>query len=384
AIIVNPAIAESALTHADSAGQSKATSPGAQDGNAFLSDVLDLVLTMDWSRKVKYSLLAALCARINVLDMLTGHTDILTSCLETMAQVTMASRAGQLLTALLSRAADDIRCAREQAPDGEEEEAAALRVETAHMALWKEPVTAALCRDDDTSRRMLTQQLLPALFEALPRIVSEILKALTELKHAGTGDSTLGHVERARQQQTLDACRQHALIVVLKVARSLDIITIDRVVRMDTAGSSMTSSVLEMLNQAVYHPDWTVRGDMLGLLCESRKLSTPLDAVESELLFKLLRVSANAPSADFRQQQQGALTTLASRLVTVATHSERVVATGRPPVPSQKLRHRERARRADAVARGKAEGKSEEQVLRELGVLSQAEMVAQAKVELEN
>ncbi|KAJ2173288.1 hypothetical protein EV181_007425, partial [Coemansia sp. RSA 532] len=226
--------------------------------------------------------------------------------------------------------------------------------------------------------------LLPALFEALPRIVSEILKALTELEHAGTGDSTLGHVERARQQQTLDACRQHALIVVLKVARSLDIITIDRVVRMDTAGSSMTSSVLEMLNQAVYHPDWTVRGDMLGLLCESRKLSTPLDAVESELLFKLLRVSANAPSADFRQQQQGALTTLASRLVTVATHSERVVATGRPPVPSQKLRHRERARRADAVARGKAEGKSEEQVLRELGVLSQAEMVAQAKVELEN
>ncbi|KAJ2563687.1 hypothetical protein GGH12_002455 [Coemansia sp. RSA 1822] len=383
AIIANPVIAESALTHTDSAGQSKAASPGAQDGNAFLSDVLDLVLTMDWSRKVKYSLLAALCARINVLGMLTGHSDILTSCLETMAQVTMASRAGQLLTALLSRAADDIRCAREQAPEGEEE-AEALRVETEHMALWKEPVTAALCRDDDTSRRMLTQQLLPALFEALPRIVSEILKALTELEHAGTGVSTLGHAERARQQQTLDACRQHALIVVLKVARSLDIITIDRVVRMDTAGSSMTSSVLEMLNQAVYHPDWTVRGDMLGLLCESRKLFTPLDAVESELLFKLLRVSANAPSADFRQQQQGALTTLASRLVTVATHSDRVVATGRPPVPSQKLRHRERARRADAVARGKAEGKSEEQVLRELGVLSQAEMVAQAKVELEN
>ncbi|KAJ2823252.1 hypothetical protein IWW50_003859, partial [Coemansia erecta] len=388
AIIVNPAIAECALDHGESASHhtaaAAAAAMSAQDGNAFLSDVLDLVLTMDWSRKVKYSLLAALCTRINVLELLRTHGDILTSCMETMAQVTMASRAGILLTALLGGATEDIRIAREQSPD--DAEVAALRVETAHMALWVAPVTAALCRDDDTSRRMLTQQLLPALFTALPRIVSEILGALTELRHPEPAGSELGHAAhlQQQQQQTLDECRQHALIVVLKVARSQDIISIERVANMDTQGSSMTSSsVLEMLNQAVYHPDWTVRGDMLGLLCESRKLSTPLSSIEYDLLFKLLRVSANAPSADFRQQQYGALTTLASRLVTVATHADRVVTTGKPPVPSQKLRHRERARRAEAVARGRAEGKSEEQVLRELGILSQDEMVAQARVVLE-
>ncbi|KAJ2358105.1 hypothetical protein H4S01_006362, partial [Coemansia sp. RSA 2610] len=142
-------------------------------------------------------------------------------------------------------------------------------------------------------------------------------------------------------------------------------------------------SMLDMLNQAVFHPDLSVRGDMLGLLCESRKLATPLSDTEYDLLFKLLRVSASAPSADFRQQQFGALTTLAARLVTVATHADRIVTTGRPPVPSQKIRHRERARREEAVARGRAEGKSEAQVLSELGVLPQDEMVRQAKAALQ-
>ncbi|KAJ2850414.1 hypothetical protein IWW36_001903 [Coemansia brasiliensis] len=417
AIVSDPSIAECALNTYESQSTAIATTAASMhDSNAFIRDVLDLVLTMDWSRKVKYSLLAALCPRIDVLVLLQEHPEILSSCLETMAQVTMASRAAQLLTALLSCAADDIdhisdplgKCSQLTA---EERQVAALELETKHVTLWVPPVVEALCRDDDTSRRMLTQQLLPKLFGSLPRIVSHILKALvvyerplnsnsdSDISNSNSNISNMGRVAAAQQQQSLDACRQHALIVVLKVARSQDIISIDQLVTMDDQNPSIadrssssppsivaspaSSSVIDMLNQAVFHPDLTVRADMLGLLCESRKLATPLSEIEYDLLFKLLRVSASAPSADFRQQQFGALTTLAARLVTVATHADRIVTTGRPPVPSQKIRHRERARREQAVARGKAEGKSEEQVLRELGILSQDEMVAQAHITLE-
>ncbi|KAJ1931679.1 hypothetical protein GGF37_007309, partial [Kickxella alabastrina] len=69
-------------------------------------------------------------------------------------------------------------------------------------------------------------------------------------------------------------------------------------------------------------------------------------------------------------------------LVTVATHAERIVATGRPPVPSQKVRHREKAKREAAMAQGLREGKTEAEVLRELGVLPRDEMVAQSRVVL--
>ncbi|KAJ1868675.1 hypothetical protein LPJ55_005837, partial [Coemansia sp. RSA 990] len=184
AIVLDPSIAECALNAYESQSTAMATTAASMhDSNAFIRDVLDLVLTMDWSRKVKYSLLAALCSRIDVLAFLQEHLEILPSCLETMAQVTMASRAAQLLTALLSCAADDIGRISEprlNSPplSAEERQVAALELEMKHVALWVPPLVDALCRDDDTSRRMLTQQLLPTLFECLPRIVSPILKAL--------------------------------------------------------------------------------------------------------------------------------------------------------------------------------------------------------------
>ncbi|KAJ2435159.1 hypothetical protein GGF42_009100, partial [Coemansia sp. RSA 2424] len=226
--------------------------------------------------------------------------------------------------------------------------------------------------DDESSRRMMAQLVLPVLLTSLPRIAAPILRALA-----------------SKAQGIVDAAnRQHALIIVLKAARALDLITMDQLVSMDigsdkhTQSSSSSSLVVDMLNRAVYHPDWSVRADLLGLLCESRKMTQPLHALEYDLLIKLLRASASTPSADFRQQQHGPLTVLALRLATVAMHAERIVVTGHPPVPSQKARHRERARRDAAVAAALASGGTEEQALRALGVLPPAEMVAQARATL--
>ncbi|KAJ1733379.1 hypothetical protein LPJ72_002900 [Coemansia sp. Benny D160-2] len=334
------------------------------DSNAFLSDVLDLVLTMSWSRKVKYSLLATLSTRIDLFDLFLGHPDILQSCFEALSQVNMAPRVSTLVAAFLERAASDTKKASDP-----------LVTEKRYVSLWAEPVVVALCKDDDTSRRMLAQHVLPRLFEALPESVGTILRQLSVYCLSDADLQKDGRFASAQRQQRFDACRQHALIVVLKAARALDLVSIDQLVAMD-------AGLIEMLGRAVHHPDWSVRADMLGLLCEARKLSTPLHEIELNLLFRLLRVSSNAPSADFRQQQHSALTVLATRLVTIATHADRIVTTGHPPVPSQKVRHRERAKRETAIARGKAEGKSEAQVLSELGILSQDEMVAQARVTL--
>ncbi|KAJ1994819.1 hypothetical protein GGI25_001479 [Coemansia spiralis] len=387
AIIADPAAAANNIGGIDTREAQKLEAAG-DDSNAFIGDVLDLVLTMDWSRKVKYSLLATLSSRIDLFDLFKHQPDILSNCFEALSQVSMAPRVASLLTALLDRAASDIQ----KDSDGD-----TLALEKKYVDLWASPVVDALCKDDDTSRRMLVQHLLPNLFEALPSIVHTILRQLSVYQLSETlikATHKHGRVASAKMQQRLDACLQHALIVVLKTARAQDLVTMDQLATIDadlrlsyskhSARGRAATSLVEMLNHAVYHPDWSVRADMLGLLCEARKLSTPLSEIEFDLLFKLLRVSSNAPSADFRQQQHGSLTVLATRLVTVATHADRIVKTGRPPVPSQKVRHREKAKREADIARGKAEGKSEEQVLKELGVLSQKDMVTQAKTTLAN
>ncbi|KAJ2817094.1 hypothetical protein GGI24_005517, partial [Coemansia furcata] len=333
------------------------------DIDPFLNNVLDLVLTMDWTRKVKYSLLATLCTRISLVTLFRRQPDILDSCFETLAQVNMASRASTLLTALLERSASDI--AKKTNRDLEDQ----------CMSLWVPPIVAALCKDDESSRRMLAQHFIPSLFSLLPQIATAILRALTTYCQAAEVDT------QPKQQQILDANRQHALIIVLKAARSENLITMEELVNMDVEQVN-ASSLVDMLDRAVYHPDWSVRADMLGLLCEARKMTLPLHELEYELLFKLLRASSNAPSADFRQQQHAALNVFATRLSTIAMHAERIVATGRPPVPSQKVRHKEKARREAAVAKALAEGRSEEQALRELGILPPDEMIAQATATL--
>ncbi|KAJ2487944.1 hypothetical protein IWW37_005034 [Coemansia sp. RSA 2050] len=337
------------------------------DIDPFLNNILDLVLTMDWTRRVKYSLLATLCTRIDLVALFRRQPDILDSCLETLARITMAPRASTLLTTLLERSASDIA----KEADGD--------LENQYVSLWVPPVVAALCKDDESSRRMLAQHLLPSLFGLLPQIAPVIVRALTTYQPAI--DSSANATVLARQQQILEANRQHALIIVLKAARSKDLITMDELVSMDTEQAN-GNPLVDLLDRAVYHPDWSVRADMLGLLCGARKMAQPLHALEYDLLFKLLRASFNTPSADFRQQQYEALTILATRLSTIAMHAERMVATGRPPVPSQKARHREKARRDAEVAKALARGLTEEQALRDLGILSPDEMIAQASATL--
>ncbi|KAJ2720795.1 hypothetical protein GGI07_004399 [Coemansia sp. Benny D115] len=363
--------------------------------NEFLNDILNLVLTMDWSRKIKYSLLATLCTRIDLLSLFERQPDIIDRCLDTLSRVRMAPKASMLLNALLERCANDLKT---EISSAEQPGAAAANtpanplktskasseLEGQYMKLWTKPVVEALCKDDETSRRMLAQHLLTDLLTTLPNIVGSIIRAIIIYEPPttpavttaiNTASELVSRVALAELHQSLEACKQHALIVVLKAARAQDLITIGQLVSMD-------QKLIDILNSAVYHPDWSVRADMLGLLCETRKLSSPLHELEYDLLFKILRVSANAPSADFRQQQQGALTALATRLVTISMHSERIITTGKPPVPAQKIRHREKAKREAAIAQGAKEGKTETEVLRELGILTQDEMVSQARIAL--
>ncbi|KAJ2159132.1 hypothetical protein GGF46_003255 [Coemansia sp. RSA 552] len=335
------AIFEAFLDIGAAMSQAPVQGTAANENSSFMNDVLELVLAMDWSRRVKYALLGVLCTRIDLNAFFKRAPDVLSNCLETMAQPTMASRASTLLLALGERTAETIS------------QDAASELEL--LAEWVPAISESLCRDDDTIRRSLAQQLLPRLFEDVPSMVREILRELT------ASDSS----------RDAGTCRQHALIVVLKVARAQNIVTLDEVAALD-------ARVVDMLEQAIYHPDWHVRADMLGLLCEARKLSIPPSPMELDLLLRLLRVSANAPSADFRQQQHASLITLASRLVTSAAHANRIIETGKPPVPSQRVRHRERDRRQQALAEGLANGETEAQVLRKLGVLSQEEQLAQA------
>lgn len=324
-----------------------------RSSSAFLDDVLELVMSMDWSRKVKYALLATLCPRINVLDLLQyRHPETLSKCMEVMSQVALAPRIATLITALLDRVKEDI----------EHDQ----NLEYVIVDLWTTPVAETLCKEDPIYRRMMACYLLPRLFEAMPATVGAILRALAQDLVTEQSNSA---------GSALDISKQHALIVVLKAARALDMITMDQLVDTDP-------HLLEMLKRAVCHPDWSVRADLMGLLCESRKQAVAPHDIEYQLLFRLMKASSNSPSADFRQLQIGYLTNFASRLATAAHHSIRIIETGRRPVPSQRARHRDRKIQQKAIAKGANEGKAKEEVLRELGVLPEDELVAKAKTDL--
>ncbi|KAJ1942006.1 hypothetical protein FBU59_003332, partial [Linderina macrospora] len=210
------------------------------DSNAFLNDVLDLVLTMDWSRKVKYSLLATLCSRIDIFLLFKRQPDLLEQCFVTLAQVMMAPRVAALFSAILIRCDADVRSVRNGTPgDGltdSQRETAAIQLEGRYMDLWVTSVISALCKDDDNIRRMLAKHVCPNLFRTFPRIVTEILKSLThhlavQQQEKQAASASTRKRSMSVSEQTLEASRQHALIIVLKVARSLDLITIGQLAR---------------------------------------------------------------------------------------------------------------------------------------------------------
>jgi hypothetical protein len=71
---------------------------------------------------------------------------------------------------------------------------------------------------------------------------------------------------------------------------------------------------LQLLRDAIYHLDLNLRIDVLGLMCESRKLTNEITSTELALLKSFFQLNLNSTSPEFRQKLFGHLNKFFAKL----------------------------------------------------------------------
>src|ERR1051325_10733455 len=71
---------------------------------------------------------------------------------------------------------------------------------------------------------------------------------------------------------------------------------------------------LQPLRDAIYHSDLNLRIEVLGLICESRKLTNEVTSTELALLKSFFQLNLNSTSPEFRQKLFGHLNKFFTRL----------------------------------------------------------------------
>jgi hypothetical protein len=162
--------------------------------------------------------------------------------------------------------------------------------------VWANPLLKCLTSSSDLLRRNASGFILQPLFKISPQAFWYTIRVLQD-----TQDARWKHNPMHRLS---------AFIAVLKSGRGLDIVD----------GSSYTETnepskiSVETLKLAIYHADSQVRIDVLGLLCESRKATTPVTDIELNMLKLFLPLNMNSTAPEFRQQVCAHLSKLLMRL----------------------------------------------------------------------
>ncbi|KAJ1675671.1 hypothetical protein EV182_000813, partial [Spiromyces aspiralis] len=300
--------------------------------STFGERVLSYTLSLDWNRKVKYSLLAALCPRLSTLTLQREQGDLIHQCLHNMSEAMLAPRIATFLEVYIRLQKDEIfDLANNDVTHSD-----------ACYAHWTNALVTNLLSPNRSRVRMLRQYVLPLVLAAFPGLADSLISILATTTNATTARSVSMAAARCgtftasmwayeEPEETLHydytASRQHVLIMVLHAARRLE--QIDLAKLLHDSGRGPCTDLLATLKQAVHSSDWEVLADLLGLICETKKVTIPVSAAECDLLCAILSVSTNIPSAEYRQRQYSALVRLALRMVASCAHARRLATSGK-------------------------------------------------------
>ncbi|KAG0183361.1 hypothetical protein DFQ28_008852 [Apophysomyces sp. BC1034] len=275
-----------------------------EDYQEFLLALLKELIRMDWHRKVKYSLLNILVAKLGTDSFLQVEPEFIWKCLRQMDSLILSPQITALLLAFLYRRVEETipgyspfkgQNAKLKAKDDN----AQLTIDK-WIELWTMPILKCMTSSSDLLRRNASGFILQPLF----KICSQSFWNMMNL-----------------MQDTQNACwsvldqryRLHAFIAVMKVGRSLDIVE-GNAYTMENATTQPRMISVDTLKLAIYHQDPQVRIDALGLICESRKAASIVTSTELDMLKLFLPLNMNCTSPEFRQKLCAHLTKFMTRL----------------------------------------------------------------------
>ncbi|KAF9214250.1 hypothetical protein BGZ59_004046 [Podila verticillata] len=288
---------------------------------AFVTQILHRVLMADGHRKSKHPILAILVARVPIAEVVSLRHDALAQAILALEQLATAPGAAVAINAMVSKAwkecleldmsgAQVLKAATKQSGSDKKDDvsmdntddllAARRKAIQPWVEFWLKPITQALTTDNDIIRKHLGHFIFSPLFSTCPDAFWILLEVLNDPSHAYSG-----YISDEKY-------RFNAIVLTIKIARSLDLVDASNYADLALSSASSNSAKskidISILRSAMHHASSDIRIDVLGILCESRRSTTPVASVEYELLKQFLPLNLNAVVPDFRQKLYSHLT----------------------------------------------------------------------------
>ncbi|EXX78916.1 Trm732p [Rhizophagus irregularis DAOM 197198w] len=267
--------------------------------NDYLVNLLNQLLIMDQYRKVKYSLLLLLLPRVGTVKILSIQPEFVSKTLEVLHNLVIAPRASAMMVTFLDLHLEELFSSEFRditiKKDEKREE-----IVNEWIDLWLTPICQGLSSSDDILRKNIGAFILQPLFKAKSSSFWRIIDILQNNKH---GNEFINN----------ERYRLNALIMVLKVGRSLDFVDGNMFIE-NSIDTNRKNIRLQLLRDAIYHLDLNLRIDVLGLICESRKLTSEITSTELALLKSFFQLNLNSTSPEFRQKLFGHLNKFFAKL----------------------------------------------------------------------
>ncbi|KAF9108100.1 hypothetical protein BGX29_003296 [Mortierella sp. GBA35] len=282
----------------------------------FVTGLLQRILMADGHRKSKHPILAILVGRVPMAEVINLRQDALAQAILALEQLATAPGAAVAINAMIEKSwkecleldaknanvlsvpAKKVDKGAGTATDDSAMDATVTR--SARKAaiqpwvdFWMKSVTQALTTDNDSIRKHLGHFVFSPLFSTCPEAFWTLLEVLN--------DNTNAHPGYVSDEQY----RFNAIVLSIKTARSLDLVDASNYADLSLAATTDSDKPkidISVLHSAMHHASGDIRIDVLGILCESRKSTTPVASMEYELLKQFLPLNLNAVVPDFRQK----------------------------------------------------------------------------------
>ncbi|KAG0349005.1 hypothetical protein BG004_002863 [Podila humilis] len=282
---------------------------------AFVTQVLRQVLMADGHRKSKHPILAILVDRVPIAEVVALRHDALAQGILALEQLATAPGAAVAVNAMIEKAwkecleldlkgAQVLNAPAKQLGSSksnkvsmgnlDEQQASRRRAIQPWVDFWLKPIAQALTTDNDMIRKHLGHFIFTPLFSTCADAFWILLQVLNDTSHAYSGFISD------------EVFRLHAIVLAIKIAKSLDLVDAsnyaDATVTTATGTLEKPTIDLSILRAAMHHISSDIRIDVLGILCESRRSTTPAATIEYQLLKQFLPLNLNAVVPDFRQK----------------------------------------------------------------------------------
>ncbi|KAF9207160.1 hypothetical protein BGZ49_001078 [Haplosporangium sp. Z 27] len=289
----------------------KASLKGEQGTPVFVTQLLERILMADSHRKSKHPILAILVGRVSIAEIIRLRQDTLAQAILALEQLATAPGAAVAINTMIEKSWKEcleqnslgpnvLVAAKKGAKDTdvvitEDMQKARKAAIQPWIEFWLKPIAQALTTDNDLIRKHLGHFIFSPLFSTCPEAFWTLFEVLKNQ------DPALypGYIYEEQY-------RFNAIVLAIKVARSLDLVDASNYTDHASTSSTETSEKpkidISVLHSAMYHASGDIRIDVLGILCESRRSTTPVATIEYELLKQFLPLNLSSVVPDFRQK----------------------------------------------------------------------------------